>query len=308
MNLTGIDKVVFGVEDVETCRRFFTDWGLRETGVFDGCPIFETMDGTEVVISRSDDPGLPPAIEKGSTVRRVVWGVGSDDDLAVVRERIKNEQSFAEEDWGPSVTDPNGMRLSFRVSRRQPVQAVGTPLNVLGHTPRIDARTALYDHAEPVKIGHVVFFAPDIMDCVRFYTDILGFIISDSYPGGGYFLRCGPDGGHHDLFLLKTPDGKRGINHVSFTVRDLNEVFGGGMNMNRQGWKTQIGPGLHPISSAYFWYVHCPAGGLAEYYTNEDWCTAAWEAREWERTPENYAAWAIVGGIDPKTRRQAKEA
>ena len=51
------------------------------------------------------------------------------------------------------------------------------------------------------------------------------------------------------------------------------------------GWKTQIGPGRHPISSAYFWYVNCPAGGLAEYYADEDWCTEAWQAKAWYVRP-----------------------
>ena len=26
--ITGIDKVVYGVEDMEECARFFADWGL----------------------------------------------------------------------------------------------------------------------------------------------------------------------------------------------------------------------------------------------------------------------------------------
>ena len=81
------------------------------------------------------------------------------------------------------------------------------------------------------------------------------------------------------------------------------EVFGGGMNIDRKGWPTQIGPGRHPISSAYFWYVSCPAGALTEYYSDEDYCTEAWEAKAWDRLPENYAEWAVAGGIDGQTRR-----
>ena len=32
-----------------------------------------------------------------------------------------------------------------------------------------------------------------------------GFIASDSYPNRGAFMRCAPEGGHHDLFLLSLP-------------------------------------------------------------------------------------------------------
>ena len=131
----------------------------------------------------------------------------------------------------------------------------------------------------------------------------LGFAVSDRYPGRGVFLRCAPEGGHHDLFLLQPPSPKRGLNHVAFTVRDIHEVFGGGLHISRCGWDTELGPGRHPISSAYFWYVKNPAGALAEYYTDEDQLDGRWEPREFQQAPEVFAEWAVVGGIDGQTRR-----
>jgi catechol 2,3-dioxygenase-like lactoylglutathione lyase family enzyme len=308
MNFTGVDRVVYGVEDMAKSRQFFTDWGLKLAGDSNGCPVFETLDGTEIVLSPADDKDLPPAIEPGSTARRVVWGVASEADLDAVRGRIGKLEGFAEEAWGPSITDPNGLRISFRVTRRRNVAITGSPCNTIDKDYRNGTRNPVYTHAEPYKVGHVVFFSPDVMAAVKFYTDVLGFIISDSYPGGGYFLRCEKIGGHHDLFLLQTPDKKRGLNHVSFTLRDIHEVFGGGIAMNGKGWKTQIGPGRHPISSAYFWYVHCPAGAVAEYYSNEDICGPDWKAAEWERNNTNFAEWAIAGGIDAASRRQVQPA
>jgi Glyoxalase/Bleomycin resistance protein/Dioxygenase superfamily len=138
---------------------------------------------------------------------------------------------------------------------------------------------------------------------VHFYEK-LGFVLSDSYPGRGAFLRCAPTGGHHDLFLLQVPGKATGLNHVAFTVRDIHEVFGGGLAMGRAGWKTQLGPGRHPISSAYFWYFDNPCGGLIEYNADEDHLTEAWQAREFTPGPTVFAEWAIDGGIDGHTRRQ----
>jgi catechol-2,3-dioxygenase len=137
----------------------------------------------------------------------------------------------------------------------------------------------------------------------RFYVGRLGFAVSDRYPGRGVFLRCAPEGGHHDLFLLQPPVPKRGLNHVAFAVRDIHEVFGGGLHISRCGWDTELGPGRHPISSAYFWYVKNPAGGLIEYYTDEDQLDAAWQPREFQQSTEAFAEWAVVGGIDGKSRR-----
>jgi catechol 2,3-dioxygenase len=55
------------------------------------------------------------------------------------------------------------------------------------------------------KIGHAVVFVSDIERSKRFYTEVLGFKISDVYPGsmmpgGMVFLRC--NGDHHCLALV----------------------------------------------------------------------------------------------------------
>ena len=152
----------------------------------------------------------------------------------------------------------------------------------------------------------MVFFTPDVHKAVDFYVEKVGFVVSDYYPDAGYFLRCAPTSGHHSMFQLETPDKKLGLNHVAFTVRDIHEVFGGGLHMSQQGWETQIGPGRHPISSAYFWYVQNPAGALAEYYADEDYCTENWQAKAWDRSAANYAEWAVAGGLDGETRRQRR--
>jgi catechol 2,3-dioxygenase-like lactoylglutathione lyase family enzyme len=186
------------------------------------------------------------------------------------------------------------------------VQAPGALTNTADNFARVDERAPVYPKAEPVRIGHAVFFAPDVNAVRDFYQERLGFVLSDAYPDAGYFLRAGEEGAHHDLFVLSTPDGKRGLNHISFVVRDIHEVFGGGMAMDRAGWGTQIGPGRHPVSSAYFWYLHCPAGAVVEYFADEDHCTVAWQARDWVRSPENYAEWAVSGGIDGHSRRLAR--
>lgn len=58
------------------------------------------------------------------------------------------------------------------------------------------------------------------------------------------------------------------------------------------------------MSSAYFWYFRNPAGGLIEYYADEDMLTPAWQPREFEPGPTVFAEWAIDGGLDGDTRRQ----
>jgi catechol 2,3-dioxygenase len=80
------------------------------------------------------------------------------------------------------------------------------------------------------KLGHVVLQVTDLEKSTKFYTEILGFKISDVYPqemmpGGMVFLRCHTD--HHCLALVGAGAGdspNRELHHVAFEVATLAEV------------------------------------------------------------------------------------
>jgi len=303
MSILGIDEITYGAADLDTCRRFFTDWGLTLVQDADRRLVFETLNGCRVLVADPAHASLPAPIEDGPTLREVVWGVSDAETLSMLRERLMHKPDYVESGARIGCTDPNGFALRFQVSVKRAVQVRGTPANTWDQRLRVDQPGTIYERATPIEVGHVVFFVPDLAATEAFYAE-LGFVASDRYPGRGAFMRCAPRGGHHDLFLLATPDGKRGLNHVAFTVRDIHEVFGGGLQVSRCGWDTQLGPGRHPISSAYFWYFRNPAGGLIEYYADEDELTEAWLPRDFEPGPTVFAEWAVDGGIDGHTRRQ----
>ena len=303
MSITGIDRVTFGVEDVAACRGFFLDFGLKLVAETPAALDFETLNGCEVRIRHKDDPALPPAIEPGSTAREVIWSAESAADMEALRASMKNAPGFREADGALFCVDPNGLTVGVRVTRKRKVDVTGAPANTWDTAARVDQASPTYERAEPIEVGHVVFFTDKLAEVTKFYEDI-GFCMSDRYPGRGHFLRTSERGGHHDMFLLQTPDSKPGLNHVAFAVRDIHEVFGGGMHMSRCGHETQLGPGKHPISSAFFWYFKSPAGALVEYYADEDVLTENWKPRDFTPGPDVFAEWAIAGGIDGVTRRQ----
>lgn len=304
MAFAGVDAVVFGVADLDAARRFLTDWGLAERLAEPDRLVFETRDGGEVIVRPQDAPDLPPAIEPGNTLREVIWGARDAPALKEALERLDAHAALVPGPDGlPRAVDPNGLWHGFRVTRRREVAVTPTPQNAPGNPARIDRRSPVHTQARPIKLGHVVLFAADFAAMRAFYTGAMGFIVSDEYPGHGVFLRCRRRGEHHNLFILNRP-GKPGVNHVAFTLTDVHEVIGGGIAMAGKGWRTEIGPGRHPISSAYFWYFHNPLGPPLEYYADDDYCTEAWVPGEFTRKPELFAEWAIAGGIDPTTRRQ----
>ena len=307
MSVSGIDAITFGASDLATCRRFFGDWGLSLVSEGAQELVFESLNGCKVIVAQSDRPGLPAGMEPDPTVREVVWGVETEADLAHYRTQLQGQPGFLDEGSRIGCTDPNGLAIRLQVSRKRPLELACARTNTWDERPRVNQPSPAYERATPIEVGHVVFFVTDLAAVSGFSMQKLGFTVSDRYPERGCFLRCAPDGGHHDLFLLQLPQPKRGLNHVAFTVRDVHEVFGGGMHMSRCGWDTEIGPGRHPLSSAIFWYCPSPAGALVEYYTDEDQLTAEWQPRDFTPGPTVFAEWAIKGGIDGTTRRQ-KEA
>ncbi|WP_111892882.1 VOC family protein [Acinetobacter sp. MB5] len=306
--ITGIEILKFGVEDKAKAIKFLTDFGLSQTtSDIEQTELFQTQNGSKIYVFDLADTRLPQAIEAGSTLREVTWGVESDADLQQLAHNLKDVDGFEQSDHHVQCRDPNGMTIVFQHSITKELPDKKTEgINQYGNIQRINAASPVYDKGEPVAIGHVVFFTPDLETTENFYKEKLGFHLSDAYRNRGAFLRCRGEGYHHDLFLLSLPNKAAGLNHVAFVVRDIHEVIGGGLNMNRADWSTFIGPGRHPISSAYFWYVHSPLGGAFEYYTNDDYLTEAWQPRIEEHTLELFTEWAIEGGLDHETRRQVK--
>lgn len=307
MSVLGIDEITFGVEDLETCARFYTDWGLELKSQDDKRAVFETLNGCRVICADINDPELPPAFEEGSTLRQVVWGVADSSDIARISAAIEGEKGYYKDETRVGCTDPNGMSIRFQVTQKREIELECAKHNTWGDRSRVNQASPIYERAQPIEVGHVVFFVADVKSCEAFYQEKFGFQTSDRYPGRGAFMRTAEEGGHHDMFLLQRPDNYVGLNHVAFTVRDIHEVFGGGMHISRCGWDTQLGPGRHPVSSAFFWYFKNPAGALVEYYSDEDELTGDWQPRDFEPGPTVFAEWAIAGGIDGNTRRQ-KEA
>ena len=304
--ITGIDAITYSTERSDEARKFFADWGLVCVSDSPSQQEWQALTGAQVIVRPPDAPGLAPAIESGPTLREVTWGVTDAAALDALTALLRDAPHFADQrNTGGTLRarDPHGLGLVFRITQKRDPGVTGSPSNPWGAAARINAASPVYERATPVDISHVVLFSDRINEAEAFYAR-LGFITSDRYPNRGVFMRCTAAAGHHQLFMLQLPNKPAGLNHVAFAVRDIHEVFGGGLHMSRCGWKTQLGPGRHPISSAYFWYFENPCGGLIEYNADEDHLTSAWQPREFDPSATMFAEWAIDGGIDGTTRRQ----
>lgn len=299
MAFVGIDTVVFSAPDMKQARRFFVDWGVRRVRDGRAGAVFETEIGSQVVLRPPADGG-PSAAAPGANFREVIWGVSSTRDLdAIARELSRDREVTMDKDGTLHSVDPNGLGIGFRVWRRKrALKPSRAPVNTPGALERIDAPSRFYARARPLRMGHVVFLVPDLRAGEKFYAERLGFWVSDRYAGDvGVFLRYAAKSDHHNLFLLRSREGKTAIDHVAFEVRDIHEVLGGGLYLQRRGWPTEVGPGRHPISSAYFWYFKSPCGGSVEYFGDSDYLTEAWKPTTYRRN--RFSEWHLAAGIRP---------
>ena len=127
-------------------------------------------------------------------------------------------------------------------------------------------------------LGHIVRNVPDVQKVMPFYTDLLGFKLSDIIefsPAPGivipiYFLHC--NGRHHTLALASMPMPKM-IQHFMFEVKSLDDV---GHAYDRLSDDVTLTLGKHSNDHMISFYAKTPSGIEVEYGwdgrpVDEDW-------------------------------------
>ena len=190
--------------------------------------------------------------------------------------------------------DEDGYGIAFRVERRLAIDPAPNRLNIYGASPSrpINTRIVFLEAIRPATVAHVVLMTPTVQRSAKFYTERLGFRITDQFHDGkGAFLRSAGSQYHHNLFLIHGE--RRGLHHIAFAVTDFNDIVQGGAAMLRSGWESRMGPGRHVIGSNFFWYFRSPCGGAMELTADIDRADDNWVMGEWEFLPQNTKAWEM---------------
>ncbi|MGW7529028.1 VOC family protein [Streptomyces sp. NPDC054783] len=273
MALHRLARITIGVPEVEQTRAYYADFGLKPLG--DGR--FATVDGGEqlrIVAARR------PALHE------LVIGADTPDDLDRIAARLDRLKApFAHDGGRLRATDPGtGVRAVVEVQPRvvQP-PAPQEPFNGPGRVLRPDRRAASVlrtGAVRPRRLGHVVLGSTDQEASQRFFTEGLGFKVSDLVPKAA-FLRCSSD--HHNVLVQSAPIPF--LHHSSWQVDDIDEVGRSATRMlqghpERHVW----GLGRHYLGSNFFWYLKDPAGNFSEYFADMDAIVddQLWTPRVWE--------------------------
>ena len=267
MGLHRLTSITLGVPDVDATSSFFTDFGLTPsvTPVQDSARL-ATRDGGDQV-----------ELVAAPTRRLARLGVGAEhaDDIERIARRAEASPhaDVVDLDTERLVLRERATGLRVEVTVAAPYSAPPTShtFNRPGVSPeRVDVPAASVLTADPVQpsnLTHVVYGTPNQPATLSFFTDVVGFEISDQVPGIIAFTRCGPV--HHNLAVQAAPVAYP--HHVAFEVDDIDDVVRGGQAMidadpDRHMW----GVGRHAIGSNWFWYLREPGGTFVEYTADID--------------------------------------
>jgi catechol 2,3-dioxygenase-like lactoylglutathione lyase family enzyme len=284
MNIIGLDCLVFGVDDVEGCNQYLTDYGLLPKNVSEQGGRFEALDGTAVEIYARDDASLPTPIPTKCMLRKTVYGVADTETLEAIASNLATDREVKRlPDGSIEAFDDMGFALGFQVTVRKPVTTPGEISNAPGaELSRGVNVTAADNNAEiiPRTLSHLVYFVPDCKKAEAFYRERLGFRVADRFTNLGPFLRPAGTLDHHTLFLVDTPPEMQGVEHFTFHFAGPSELLLAGKRFQDKGYESFWGPGRHIFGSNYFWYFNSPMGVHMELDADMDLHDDSWVPRE----------------------------
>ncbi|MEL0250754.1 MAG: VOC family protein [Novosphingobium sp.] len=299
MAINGLASLIYGVEDVALCTRFFVDFGLPLESTGPQESVFRLAENSTVVI-RPEAAAKPEGSGiVGPGVQETVLGVDCAANLEKLAARVAVDRTVTRDAAGVVhfIAD-GGIPMALAVFDKKPVISSPDPLNAPGHVNRLNRNRRYRRRAIPRVLQHVVFAVQNFEQTFKFFAERLDFRISDYQPTYGIYARCDGANNHHNMFFLNANlpfpglDGQTRFHHANFGVEDLDEIMAGANYMARQGWDpSHLGLGRHRTDSALFYYLPCPTGGEAEYGADGDYIDDAWVPRYWTSPAFGYTHW-----------------
>jgi 2,3-dihydroxy-p-cumate/2,3-dihydroxybenzoate 3,4-dioxygenase len=243
--------VALGVTNVDKSRTFYErQVGLQPSGEGeDGVAFLRcSEDHHNLVLYRSDRPGL----------KRVGFEMKSEQALDTLLRRLG-------ESGTPIVDVPAADRKALRLGRAVRVTEpfTGATFEFYVSIGQFSGQPFAPTVAKIQRLGHIVLRVPDFDDACRYYTDVLGFRISDRIDGAVCFMRCHPNPYHHGVGLGKGDAAM--LHHVNFMVTEIDDIGRAISRFNKAGVPIVNGPGRHPPSGSMFLYFLDPDGLTVEY-------------------------------------------
>lgn len=280
--ITHLRSIAITAADPAGLLPFYADtWGLHPAG--------RTDDGSIMLRARGPEHHVLTLVPgDGHSLALISLGAESAAAVDDVAQRARTAGIVIVREPGPA-PGPGG---GYAVVLRDPEgRAIEISADVAGHAALPNTATG------PDRLSHIVLNAPDLPASKTFFTEVLGFKITDWYEDDQMvFLSC--NSLHHCVVLA--PGRWTSLNHVAFEVASGDDVMRALGRMRRAGVDTAWGPGRHGPGGNVFCYFVDPVGNVIEYTAELLTVDGSWQPHAWERNQENADVWGTSGGISPE--------
>ena len=259
-----LSHVALNVSDVAAQTAFYRDMV--------GLHVQATDDQGRVYLRCNSDHHalvLVPSAERG--MDHFALDVGGIAELEAAANALENagisiSTSSAQEAGQPHayrLTDPNGFVVELVAGVEQVDPTYG---------PRV---------VTPLRYGHLTLRVDHLQETVDFYTNLLGFRISDWLGDQFCWLRCTPE--HHGL-AISTHVRAPMMHHLAFHVRDMAELVQQAEHLMRNDRVLLYGPGRHGPGQNLFIYFHDTEQNIVEMAADMQriWDEANYQPKVWD--------------------------
>jgi len=127
----------------------------------------------------------------------------------------------------------------------------------------MDQVSAIYGPraVQPRKLGHITLRVADCKQSADFYSEVLGFRVSDWVEDRFVWMRCNPD--HHGLAFSQGDVVM--LHHFAFEVPDFSYLARQADHLAENGYTMIYGPGRHGPGHNQFIYFRDPERNMVEY-------------------------------------------
>lgn len=239
----------------------------------------------------SDTQAVPSNGHKPSSrsqLHHLSFEVDTDAELAALAARLNManvELKLATRDGDPELgdtlwcDDPDGNHIE-----------IAAALDMLS-APSLGKR-GQHMCLRPYALQHVALETPNLEAMVTFYTETLGFDISDWLLRECVWLRCNSN--HRTLILMQ---GKQGVDHVGYTISDGLELLHWADHLSIQQTPILWGPGRHGTGHDLFLRfadaegIHIELSAELQQYYDRDVTTPP---RLWHTRSSAYNLWSML--------------
>lgn len=149
---------------------------------------------------------------------------------------------------------------------------------------------------QPRKLSHTTLLVDDCQRSAEFYSEVLGFRVSDWVDDIFLWMRCSPD--HHSLAFAKTGEVK--MHHLAFEVIDFSYLARQAEHLMQHGHVLLYGPGRHGPGANQFAYFRDPEHNLIEFMCDlqQIWDESTYVPKVWNSQERWVNMWGPDGPAD----------